>query len=49
MPVHTRTARWNRHGATLAAAFALVAGCMALALLVALADLRGPRTAAPRG
>ncbi|MFF5862110.1 MFS transporter [Micrococcus luteus] len=31
------------------AAFALVAGCMALALLVALADLRGPRTAAPRG
>lgn len=31
------------------AAFALVAMCMALALLVALADLRGPRTAAPRG
>ncbi|MCK6110272.1 MFS transporter [Micrococcus luteus] len=31
------------------AAFALVAACMALALLVALADLRGPRTAAPRG
>ena len=26
------------------AAFTLVAGCMALALLVALADLRGPRT-----